>query len=122
MSNSELKKTDIPQMLEISDVVQEAKEQKSFFFRHPIGCKPGQFVMVWIPELDEKPMAVSYWKRNEIAFTSKAIGKWTNLMDKLKKGDKVGIRGPYGTCFSAKHWHGERVSSRASHVTSCVVG
>ena len=102
MSNNELKKNDIPQMLEISDVVQEAKKQKSFFFRHPIDCKPGQFTMVWIPGLDEKPMAVSYWKRNEFAFTSKAIGKFTNSLDKLKKGDKVGIRGPYGSCFSAR--------------------
>jgi len=109
MSNHELKKSDIPQMLEISDVVQEAKEQKSFFFRHPINCKPGQFVMVWIPGLNEKPMAVSYWKKNEFAFTSKAIGKFTNSLDKLKKGDKVGIRGSYGSCFSARQ-------------NSCVVG
>lgn len=102
MSHQETCKTDIPQILEISDVVQEAKEQKSFFFRHSIGCKPGQFIMVWIPGLDEKPMAVSYWKRNEFAFTSKAIGKFTNSLDRLKKGDKVGIRGPYGRCFSAR--------------------
>ena len=102
MPNNELKKIDIPQMLEISDVVQEAKEQKSFFFKHNLQCKPGQFVMVWISGLDEKPMAVSYWKKNEFAFTSKAIGKFTNSLDKLKKGDKVGIRGTYGSCFSAR--------------------
>ena len=102
MPNNELKKTDIPQMLEIGDVVQEAKEQKSFFFKHNLQCKPGQFVMVWISGLDEKPMAVSYWKKNEFAFTSKAIGKFTNSLDKLKKGDKVGIRGTYGSCFSAR--------------------
>ena len=99
---TELCKTDIPQMLEISEVVQEGKCQKSFFFNHSINCKPGQFVMVWIPGIDEKPMAVSYWKRNEFAFTSHAIGKFTNALDMLKKGDKVGIRGLYGSCFSAK--------------------
>ena len=95
-------KTDIPQMLEISEVMQEGKDQKSFFFNHPINCKPGQFVMVWAPGLDEKPMAVSYWKKNEFAFTSKAIGKFTDSIDKLKKGDMVGIRGPYGNCFTPK--------------------
>ena len=99
---TELCKTDIPQMLEISEVVQEGKCQKSFFFNHSINCKPGQFVMVWIPGIDEKPMAVSYWKRNEFAFTSHAIGKFTNALDMLKKGDKAGIRGPYGTSFSIK--------------------
>ncbi len=122
MSHHEACKTDIPQMLEISDVVQEGKNQKSFFFKHSIECKPGQFMMVWMPNIDEKPMAVSYWNKNEFAFTSQSIGKFTNSLDKLKKGDKVGIRGPYGNCFSAKDRHGERDSSRASHVTACVVG
>ena len=95
-------KTDIPQMMEISKIVQEGKDQKSFFFKHSLDCKPGQFVMVWIPGMDEKPMAVSYHKKNEFAFTSHAIGKFTYALDKLKKGGKVGIRGPYGNFFSVK--------------------
>ena len=102
MLSNEICKTDIPQTMEISDVIQEGKGQKSFFFKHSLQCKPGQFVMVWIPNLDEKPMAVSYLSRNEFAFTSKAIGKCTNVLDKMKKGDKVGIRGPYGNSFSTK--------------------
>lgn len=121
MSNHETLKTDIPQITPISKVVQEAKDQKSFFFKRSINSKPGQFVMVWLPGLDEKPMAVSYHTKNEFAFTSKAIGKFTNALDKLKKGDNLGIRGPYGNCFSTKDRHGERDSSRASHVTACVV-
>lgn len=102
MEHCEPCRTDIPKILEISRVVHEAKGQKSFFFKHSIGCRPGQFIMVWIPGLDEKPMAVSYWSKNEFGFTSHAIGKFTNALDKLKKGDKVGIRGPYGSSFSVK--------------------
>ena len=104
-----LSKTEIPQIMEISNVVQESKGQKSFFFKRSMQCKPGQFIMVWIPGLDEKPMAVSYSSRKDFAFTSQAVGKFTNAIDKMKKGDKLGIRGPYGTCFSAKP-------------NSCVVG
>ena len=114
-------KTDIPQMLEIADVVQEGKNQKSFFFKESIDCKPGQFIMVWLPGIDEKPMAVAYHNKSEFAFTSQAIGKFTDVLDKKKKGKKLGIRGPYGNYFSAKTRHGERVSSRASHVDACVV-
>ena len=102
MSNNKLCRTDIPKMMEITNVVHEGKGQKSFFFKHSIDCKPGQFIMVWLPGIDEKPMAVSYWKKNEFAFTSQAIGKFTKALDALKKGDKVGIRGPYGNSFSAK--------------------
>ena len=102
-SKAETCKTDIPQIIPISDVVQEGKGQKSFFFKHSLYSKPGQFVMVWIPGLDEKPMAVSYWNKKEFAFTSQTIGKFTNRLDKLKKGDGVGIRGPYGNSFSNDH-------------------
>lgn len=100
MPRTELEKTEIPVVMEISEVVQEAKDQKSFFFKQSLKCRPGQFIMVWIPGLDEKPMAVSYWNKNEFAFTSKAIGKFTNALEKLRKGDKLGIRGPYGSSFS----------------------
>ncbi len=94
---------DMPQMLEISKVLQEAKGQKSFFFRHSMECKPGQFIMVWLPGIDEKPMAVSYYSKNEFAFTSHAVGEFTNKMDAMKKGDRIGIRGPYGSNFSPKN-------------------
>ena len=102
MHQAETCKTDIPKMLKIADVVQEAKRQKSFFFKHHMNCKPGQFIMVWLPGIDEKPMAVSYYSNKEFAFTSQAIGNFTNELDKLKKDDKLGIRGPYGNSFSIK--------------------
>jgi len=92
----------IPTMIEINDVVQEAKNIKSFFFKHSLDSKPGQFIMVWLPGVDEKPMAVSYHSKNEFAFTFQIIGKFTKSMDALKKGDKVGIKGPYGNGFSTK--------------------
>lgn len=89
-------------MLEVSDAVREGKGQASFFFRHKLNCKPGQFLMVWLPGVDEKPMAVSYHNKNGFAFTSQAIGRFTNALEKIKKGDKLGIRGPYGNGFSIK--------------------
>ena len=102
MTTHELQRTDIPQLMEITDVINEGKGQKSFFFKHSMDCKPGQFIMAWLPGFDEKPMAVSYHSKNEFAFTSQAIGTFTKKLDSLKKGNKLGIRGPYGTCFSAK--------------------
>ena len=103
MLHHEICKTDIPQIIEISKVMQEGKGQKSFFFKHSMECKPGQFLMVWIPGIDEKPMAVSYWNKKGFAFTSQAIGNFTNALDKMKKGYKLGIRGPYGNRFSVKN-------------------
>jgi dihydroorotate dehydrogenase electron transfer subunit len=95
-------KNDIPKIMEISEVVDEGKGQRSFFFSEKMNSKPGQFVMVWLPGADEKPMAISYKKNNEFAFTSQIVGTFTKALDMLKKGSKLGIRGPYGNSFSLK--------------------
>src|SRR3989338_5041253 len=95
-------RNEIPVMLEVSDVVKEGKGQTSFFFKNNLKCKPGQFVMVWLPGFDEKPMAVSYLSKNEFAFTSQAVGKFTAALENVKKRDKLGIRGPYVNSFSIK--------------------
>jgi dihydroorotate dehydrogenase electron transfer subunit len=62
---------------------------------------PGQFVMVWVPGVDEFPMSVSY-PGKEFGITYQVLGEGTKALAKMAKGDKVGIRGPYGNGFSAK--------------------
>ena len=95
-------KKELPKMLEVSKVVKEAKNQRSFFFKHKLDCKPGQFLMVWIPGKDMKPYAVSYHSKNEFGITSKIYGPFSAALDKVKKGDKIGIMGPYGSGFKLK--------------------
>lgn len=102
MSNKELEKTDMPLVLPISKTIREGKDQKTIFVKFEGKIKPGQFFMIWIPGIDAKPFAVSYVKKREIGFTSIAIGKFTFAFDKLKKGDKIGLLGPYGNSFSIK--------------------
>jgi dihydroorotate dehydrogenase electron transfer subunit len=103
MTCDETCKNNIPKILEISKIIDEAKDHRSFFFKYSLDFKPGQFIMVWIPGMDEKPMAVSYYKKDEFAFTTHMVGgNFTKYLFTLKKGDKVGIRGPYGNGFSAK--------------------
>jgi dihydroorotate dehydrogenase electron transfer subunit len=102
MEKNEGCRTEIPILLEISKIVDEGKGQKSFFFKGRLDCKPGQFIMAWLYGVDEKPMAVSYINKHEFAFTSQDVGEFTKALDKLKNGDKLGIRGPYGNSFSLK--------------------
>jgi dihydroorotate dehydrogenase electron transfer subunit len=54
--------------------------------------KPGQFLMVWIRGVDEVPMTMSY----DDSITVQKVGEATEALFRLKKGDSVGIRGPYG--------------------------
>ncbi|HEY3272120.1 MAG TPA: dihydroorotate dehydrogenase electron transfer subunit, partial [Methanocella sp.] len=54
--------------------------------------KPGQFLMVWVRGVDEVPMTLSY----DNAITVQKVGDATEALFRLKEGDTVGLRGPYG--------------------------
>jgi dihydroorotate dehydrogenase electron transfer subunit len=62
--------------------------------------KPGQFVMAWIPGVDEIPMSISgYNYVGDWSITVKRVGECTNAIFKMKKNDLIGIRGPLGNFF-----------------------
>jgi dihydroorotate dehydrogenase electron transfer subunit len=59
---------------------------------------PGQFVMIWIPGVDEVPMSLSIInpEKNLMAISVEKVGEATRKLHKMKTGDLVGIRGPFG--------------------------
>jgi len=95
------KKPELPEMVKITKVVYENPYVRTFFISRKIDAQPGQFVMVWLPGLDEKPFSLSY-AGNKTAITVEEKGKFTNALFKMKTGDKIGIRGPYGNGFTLK--------------------
>lgn len=98
-SCTESKKLEKPLVLKIEKIVDEAKDFKTFIFRHRLNAKPGQFVMLWIPRVDEKPFSVTYQDKERFALTIFKVGPFTQKLFEMKEGDKVGIRGPYGNHF-----------------------
>jgi len=91
-----------PVMLEIKKIVDEAKDLKTFIFRYKLSAKPGQFVIVWLPRVDEKPFSISFQDNDRFGITVFKVGPFTEKLFKLRVGDKVGIRGPYGNGFSLR--------------------
>lgn len=89
----------VPRMVGVEEVVDEAPDVKTFFFDEKIDAKPGQFIMLWFPGVNEKPFSLSYLGRRT-AVTVASVGPFTKEAFKLVKGDKVGVRGPYGTHYS----------------------
>ncbi|MDI6889214.1 MAG: dihydroorotate dehydrogenase electron transfer subunit [Methanocellales archaeon] len=86
----------MPINAKITKIVDETPSIKTFFLDLTLDNKPGQFVMVWIREVDEIPMSPSYSN----AITVQKVGDATSALFKLKKGDSVGIRGPIGNGFT----------------------
>ncbi|MBI2133118.1 dihydroorotate dehydrogenase electron transfer subunit [Candidatus Woesearchaeota archaeon] len=93
-------KMEKPVIYRIKRTVDEAECIKSFFFSGKINYRPGQFVMVWIPGVDEKPFAVSYLSGDEFGITVAEVGNFSGNLCRLKAGDMIGIRGPYGKGYN----------------------
>jgi dihydroorotate dehydrogenase electron transfer subunit len=93
---------DIPKVIKIKKVIVETPFVKTFIFEHKLGAKPGQFVNLWLPRIDEKPMSVAYCDNKEFWVTMFAVGPFSKKMHTLKAGDLVGVRGPYGHGFTFK--------------------
>ena len=92
---------DLPEITTIKKIVKENYKVKTFYLDKNIDAKPGQFVMAWLPGIDEKPFTLSGIGK-ETSITVEEKGRFTKELFKLKTGDKIGIRGPYGNGFSIK--------------------
>ncbi|MFH1432047.1 MAG: dihydroorotate dehydrogenase electron transfer subunit [archaeon] len=87
--------TDYPIGVKILDIIEESHNTKTFILEKEMKAKPGQFVMVWVPRIDEKPFTVTQ-NGMRMAISVRKVGKATEAMHRMKKGDILGIRGPYG--------------------------
>jgi dihydroorotate dehydrogenase electron transfer subunit len=67
-------------------------------------CKtanPGQFLMVWIPGVDEIPISLSGINVDGLtSITVNGIGDASKALNQKEKGDILGIRGPLGKGFT----------------------
>jgi len=76
----------------------------------PLAHKPGQFIQVSIYGVGEAPFSISSRPKSgnasfEIAV--RKIGAVTTALHSLELGDKVGIRGPFGSSFPVQEFVGK---------------
>ena len=102
-----MRETGEMEVLSVNEVIDESPEITTIKFtpnddRKWKGLIPGQFLMVWIPGVDEVPMSVSFLSKEPfvMGITVQAIGEATNSLCSLSPGDRIGVRGPYGNGFT----------------------
>ncbi len=80
-------------------------ERRSFSF------EPGQFVMLELPGIGEGPFSISSspTRHGNLELCIRAVGNMTNFLDKVPRGVRVGISGPFGTSFPVEEMHGQDV-------------
>ena len=86
--------------LKAARAVQENPSVKTLYFDYDLGAKPGQFVMLWLPGVGERPMSISFCDKEKFGLSIANVGDFSSAAMKLKAGDVAGFRGPFGTHFS----------------------
>lgn len=89
-------------IVRIEETVSETATVKTLVFKDDLSytAKPGQFLMIWIPRIEEIPMSVMInSKEGYAAVTIRKSGIGSTALFERKKGDLIGLRGPYGNEF-----------------------
>lgn len=67
----------------------------------PFAFRPGQFNMLYVFGVGEVPISISGdpAEAGVLTHTTRAVGTVTNAMWKMKAGQEIGVRGPFGSAW-----------------------
>jgi dihydroorotate dehydrogenase electron transfer subunit len=94
-----------PTICTIEKVIDETPTVRTLIFSDDIlsNVLPGQFVMVWVPGVNELPMSVMIaQEKGKTALTIRKYGAASTALYNTKVGELIGVRGPYGNSFNIK--------------------
>jgi dihydroorotate dehydrogenase electron transfer subunit len=84
--------------LKILQKVQENTKTISLVLDGSLTCSPGQFAMLWLPGIDEKPFSLA--GSDPLMFTVSRVGPFSEALQSLGPGDTLWVRGPFGRGFT----------------------
>ena len=93
-------KNGLPQPTKITKVIKESATVKTFVLEAVIEADPGQFIMVWLPRVDEKPFSLV--DADPVTITVARIGPFTEKLHRLRIDDRIWFRGPLGRGFELR--------------------
>ncbi|NQT05968.1 MAG: FAD/NAD(P)-binding protein [Candidatus Omnitrophica bacterium] len=98
---------------EIIDIKEETSNIKTFVLKpkKDMGFRTGQFIEVSIPGFGEGPFTPSsnHNEASRLDFTIMNVGKVTRGLHEMRKGDVVGLRGPYGMGYPLKDFENKEI-------------
>ncbi|NUN96468.1 MAG: FAD/NAD(P)-binding protein [Candidatus Omnitrophica bacterium] len=102
----------VPNLHRIQKVTQETSDTFTLALAPSCGRKcpafrPGQFNMLYVFGVGEVPISISGDPATPetLVHTTRAVGAVTAAMKKMRPGDQLGVRGPYGTEWPVAEAH-----------------
>ncbi len=84
----------------IRRVVPEGRAGVTLVLDGDLEAKPGQFVMVWLPGIEERPFAVV--SERPLMLSVQVVGPFTRALASRREGERLWVRGPYGRGFALR--------------------
>jgi dihydroorotate dehydrogenase electron transfer subunit len=82
----------------VKKVIEENYRVKTIEIDHSMEALPGQFLMVWVPGVGERPMSIG--NSDPLTISVANVGKVSSKLHELKEGDMISYRGPLGSHFT----------------------
>ncbi len=92
-----------PRAFRVAQVRQETPRVRTFVLEGRLEAQPGQFVMAWLPGVEERPLTLM--NDDPVSLTVASVGPFTRALCALHPGDRLWLRGPFGRGFTL---HGSR--------------
>ena len=107
-----------PTWAEITDITKEVDGVSTYWFqftdaavRQSYSFRPGQFNMVYVPGFGEAAISISSDSSDPatVGHTIRFVGTVTRSIARLKVGDVISLRGPFGSSWPVQQMEGQDI-------------
>ena len=99
----------LPQPVKVLENRRETHENFRLILDIPFKNEPGQFVQISVLGVGEAPISIASWGRDYLMLHIREVGNVSRALGRLKEGDTVFIRGPYGNSYPLKQAEGKNL-------------
>jgi anaerobic sulfite reductase subunit B len=98
-----------PQAHQILEILPQTEMEWTFRVKNDLPIRHGQFMQLSLPKVGEAPISISGFGDGYVDFTIRKVGKVTDELFSLKKGDSFFLRGCYGNGWPVERLKGKNV-------------
>lgn len=98
-----------PHAAKILDIFPQTQTEWTFRVENTAPVKPGQFMQLSVPRVGEAPISISGFGDGYVDFTIRKVGKLTDGLFQMKKGDTLFLRGCYGNGWPVEKMKGKNI-------------
>ncbi|MEK6968519.1 MAG: FAD/NAD(P)-binding protein [Nanoarchaeota archaeon] len=99
----------MPSKVKVLEFFRESPDNFSLTVGFKKEHEPGQFVMVSLPGIGEAAISIASYSNKSMKLNIREVGSVTDNLAKLRKGDSIFMRGPYGRGYPMKELEGKNI-------------